>query len=160
MTDDLARRQRELVAALTGTGEHPHGFDPGPLEAARNALLVKRARELTYAWPILSSSLGERLVPAFREFAAHRPTKGIRRDGHDFALWLRERGKLPLAAHLELAENRLYWRYPPPDAPAHQSPQRNTKRVVIEPFPGGRLVRIGQRVRSYGRPKTDVTPSS
>lgn len=154
----LAERQRELVAALTGTGATPEGFDSDAVDAARRALLVKRSRELGYAWPILAASLGPRLPELFMEFAHQRPTKGIRRDGHDFAVWLRERGQLPLAAHLELAENRLHFSYPPPNAPVESTPERNTKRIAVERFPGGLLVRVGKKVHTYGRPKTDVTP--
>lgn len=137
-----------MVAALTGTAAVPPGFDARQLEAARRALLRKRAGELRHTWPILVASLGRRLHPEFEEFAATRATRGSRTDGHDFAIWLRERGRLPLAAALELAEARLHWTFSA-DAP----PSRRTSRFAVESFPGGRFVRHGTRVRTHGRPR-------
>lgn len=164
---ELARRQGEVVAALTGTGGIPAGFDHHHLETARRALLRKRASELRFVWPILIASLGPRLHPAFAEFAAERPTRGARADGHAFAQWLRRRGELPLAAALERAEARLHWYFP--DDPAElrtrgsdargaarntppAAPSQRTSYLAVERFPGGMYVRRGSHVTMIGRP--------
>lgn len=149
---DLARRQAEVVAALTGTGPVPDGFDRRHLETARRALLRKRARELHHVWPVLTASLGSRLERSFEEFARDRPTRGVRADGHAFAQWLRRRDELPLAGAMELAEARLHWRFPPESAPPASMPTRLTSHLAIERFPGGIYVRRGHRVTTLGRP--------
>ncbi|MGV9712916.1 hypothetical protein ACWDTI_19895 [Gordonia sp. NPDC003424] len=43
MSDDLARRQAELVRALVDGGEPPPGFDEAALAAAAKVLRHKRA---------------------------------------------------------------------------------------------------------------------
>ena len=55
---DLAARQAQIVAALTGLASAPAGFDARHLDVARRALLRKRANELQFVWPILIASLG------------------------------------------------------------------------------------------------------
>ena len=146
----LAARQRQVLDAVTGTAAIPDGFAAFNVDVARRALLDKRARELHYAWPILAASLGEHLRPLFAEFAEHRPTCGMRNDGYAFATWLEARGDLPLAGALELAEARLWWVWSDDDTP----PQRRTSRIASARFPGGRLVRTGNRVHTIGRPRT------
>ncbi|MEU8609172.1 hypothetical protein AB0C29_14320, partial [Actinoplanes sp. NPDC048791] len=54
----LAERQAELVAALTGGAAVPPGFDARLVEAARVALLRKRAGEVARQWPDLVHALG------------------------------------------------------------------------------------------------------
>lgn len=149
---DLAARQAQIVAALTGLASVPAGFDARHLDVARRALLRKRANELQFVWPILIASLGPRLHPLFAEFARERPTRGSRADGHAFAQWLRRRGALPLAANLELAEARLFWTFPTDTSGRPTAPVRRTSRVAVERFPGGMLVRRGRRVTTLGRP--------
>ncbi|WP_312293756.1 hypothetical protein [Dermacoccus nishinomiyaensis] len=149
---DLAARQAQIVAALTGLACVPAGFDARHLDVARRALLRKRANELQFVWPILIASLGARLHPLFAEFARERPTRGSRADGHAFAQWLRRRGDLPLAADLELAEARLFWTFPTDASGRPTASVRRTSRVAVERFPGGMLVRRGRRVTTLGRP--------
>ncbi|MEU8189675.1 hypothetical protein AB0C00_20620, partial [Micromonospora carbonacea] len=48
---DLAARQAELVAALVAGGPLPPGFVPAPVDAARRALLRKRAGDVARHWP-------------------------------------------------------------------------------------------------------------
>ncbi|MFC5945892.1 hypothetical protein ACFPZ4_31085, partial [Micromonospora harpali] len=47
---DLAARQAELVAALVAGGPLPAGFAPTPVDAARRALLRKRAGDVARHW--------------------------------------------------------------------------------------------------------------
>ena len=145
-----AERQRQLVAALTSQVAPPPGFDARQVQTARQALLAKRAHELAYVWPILTASLGPRLVALFGEFAADRPTQGLRRDGHDFAAWLEERQQLPLAGALEWAQEKLFWHFPADGS----APQRDLRRIKVVKFPGGHMVRVGRRVFTRGRPRT------
>lgn len=141
----LARQQRAVVAAVTGTGAPPAGFAAERVEAARRALLVKRARTLRHVWPLLADSLGSDLVPLFAAYAARRPTRGVRADGHDFASWLAQQGRLPREAAIELARARVSWVFDP-----QMPPLPRTDRSAIERFPGGRVVRVGRRVRVVG----------
>lgn len=147
--ESLAARQRRVLDAVTGTAAVPPGFEAFAVDVARRALLDKRARELHHGWPILAASLGDRLRPLFTEFAARRPTRGLRNDGYAFASWLAERGELPLAGALELAEARVWWLWSDDSTP----PRRHPGRVATARFPGGRLVRVGTRVHTLGRPR-------
>lgn len=147
--EQLAARQQAVVAALTGTDPTPSGFNDTHVDAARRALLRKRAGELHYVWPLLSAALGPQIFPLFAEFAASRPTRGLRTDGFDFACWLDERGRLPLAGALELAEARIHWVFYDDGRP----PQPNRSALATASFPGGRLVRVGRRVHTIGRPR-------
>lgn len=102
-TDRLAAAQQRLVAAITGTGGTPAGFDVARVELARMSLLAKRSGEVKAAWPALANDLGAEFGRVFALWAAHRPTRGSLQDG-----WLlaRERlaaGLLDDAAALELA---------------------------------------------------------
>ncbi|MFF5179897.1 hypothetical protein ACFY2Q_17900 [Micromonospora sp. NPDC000316] len=99
----LAERQAELVAALVAGGPPPAGFAPGPLAAARAALLRKRAGDVARHWPLLAAGLGSAWWPTFAGWAADRPTAGSLRDGWDLARTLRERNALPPAGAEELA---------------------------------------------------------
>lgn len=99
----LAAAQQRLVAAMTGTGATPAGFDIARVELARTSLLAKRSGEVRAAWPALANDLGAEFPRVFADWAAHRPTRGSLQDG-----WLlaRERlaaGLLGDAAALELA---------------------------------------------------------
>lgn len=147
-SEPLAARQRRVLDAVTGTAPVPDGFAAFNVDVARRALLDKRARELHHGWPILAASLGDRLRPLFVEFAARRPTQGLRNDGHAFASWLQARGELPLAGALELAEAHVWWVWSDDGTP----PRHHPGRVATAHFPGGRLVRVGSRVHTIGRP--------
>src|SRR2546430_544004 len=56
----LVEQQTALVAALVAAGPDPAGFDPARLNAARQALLRKRAGEVATPWPRLALSAGNR----------------------------------------------------------------------------------------------------
>lgn len=109
MTAELERAQAALVAALTGTGPPPAGFDAARLEVARKALLRKRSGEVAKAWPLLRAALGAQLLPTFSSWAADRPTTGSWGDGFAFAGYLDERHELPAAARSEWRRRRLQW---------------------------------------------------
>ena len=114
---DLARRQAELVAALTSGAPVPDGFDARLVGVARDALLRKRAGEVARAWPMLATSLGDRWRATFVAWAATRPTNGSLRDGWDLA-----RSLAPLAgeAATELHERETRWRYDGASAPVRR----------------------------------------
>ncbi|MER7165172.1 hypothetical protein ABT336_03725 [Micromonospora sp. NPDC000207] len=109
--DDLAARQAALVAALVTGGPVPPGFRSAPWEAARAALLRKRAGEVARHWPLLAAGLGALWVPSFTDWAARRPTQGGLRDGWDFARHLRDRAQLPTLGADELAAREATGRY-------------------------------------------------
>jgi hypothetical protein len=113
----LAERQAELVAALTSGAPVPPGFDERLVEAARVALLRKRAGEVARQWPLLASALGPRWAGEFARWAAKRPTQGSLRDGWDLARDLAARDALPAAAGEELAAREAAWRYDGSSAP-------------------------------------------
>ena len=145
MTDDLHRQQAALVAALTGTGPSPRGFDAARLEVARNALLRKRSGEVARSWPMLRAALGAGFLPAFGRWAADRPTAGGFQDGFVFATVLAGRGELPDAAAGEWQERRLQWR-------VDRTGQARRRRLpAIAVVDGALLVQIGGRVGRWGR---------
>ncbi|MFC0530700.1 hypothetical protein [Phytohabitans kaempferiae] len=96
----LAERQAALVAALVAGAPVPPGFDPRLIDAARRALLRKRAGEVARHWPLLAASFGARWTVTFAGWADGRPTQGSFADGLALAR------SLPLtgAAAEELAE--------------------------------------------------------
>lgn len=114
---DLATRQTELVAALVAGGPLPPGFAPGPVEAARRALLRKRGGEVARHWPLLAAGLGAAWPATFAEWAAGRPTNGSLRDGWELARALRARGTLPPLGAEELAAREAASRYDGRSAP-------------------------------------------
>ncbi|WP_051571269.1 hypothetical protein [Cryptosporangium arvum] len=113
---ELAARQAALVAALVAGGTLPPGFDAGRVDAARRALLRKRAGEVAKAWPLLAGSLGAAFTPRFVDWATGRPPAGSRADGLAFARYLHGRGELPplgaqeLATHEPPAKRRWFQR--------------------------------------------------
>lgn len=131
MSGDLAERQAALVAALTAGAAVPPGFDARLVEAARTALLRKRAGEVARHWPELAAATGAAgtgaaasgadgtggWVAQFAEWAATRPTGGAFRDGWDLARELAARGSLPASAADELAACEARWRYDGRTAP-------------------------------------------
>ncbi|GAA3391056.1 hypothetical protein [Cryptosporangium minutisporangium] len=116
--EDLAAAQAALVAALVAGGPLPPGFDTGRVDAARRALLRKRAGEVARAWPLLAGSLGAAFTPRFVRWAAGRPPSGSFADGLAFAQHLRDAGELPPLGATELSEReprpekvrRRFWR--------------------------------------------------
>lgn len=107
----LATRQAALVGALTSGSPVPTGFDPRLIEAARVALLRKRAGEAAKQWPMLAAGIGPGWQLSFATWAATRPTRGSLRDGWDLARELASRGSLPRLAGAELAAREAALRY-------------------------------------------------
>lgn len=139
----LADRQAELVASLTSGSPVPPGFDPRLVETARVALLRKRAGEVARSWPALAAAHGPKWKHEFAQWAAKRPTQGSLRDGWDLA---RDRGPaLSPEAALELAEREAAWRYDGESAP------RPRRAPALARTPGGFVVQIAGRVRTYRR---------
>jgi hypothetical protein len=112
--NDLASRQAALVAALVAGAPVPPGLDPRLVEAARVALLRKRAGEVARHWPLLAASLGARWTTGFAAWASGRPSNGSLRDGWDFA---RAHSPLSGAAAEELREREAAWAYDGTSAP-------------------------------------------
>ncbi|MEV7327135.1 hypothetical protein [Micromonospora sp. NPDC093244] len=137
----LAERQAELVAALVAGGAPPAGFAPGPLAAARAALLRKRAGEVARHWPLLAAGLGHGWPATFARWASGRPTTGSLRDGWDLARTLRERGALPPAGAEELAVREAGLRYD-----GHTAP-RPRRLPAVTRAGGAVAVQIAGRVR-------------
>ncbi|MEV4348165.1 hypothetical protein AB0J83_27230 [Actinoplanes sp. NPDC049596] len=136
----LAERQAALVEALTSQGSVPPGFDAFRFEAARVALLRKRAGEVSRQWPMLAAGFGDRWKREFAEWAAARPTQGSLRDGWDFARELVRQRALPAIAAAELAEREATVRYDGLSAP---KPRRGPAVGVAA---GAVVVRAGRKV--------------
>jgi len=145
MSPDLARRQAELVAALVAGGPVPAGFDVRRVDAARTALLRKRADEVARRWPLLAAGLGADWLSAFAGWAANRPTQGSLRDGWDLARSLSARGALPALAAEELAAHEARWRYDGRSAP------RQRKVPAVGRAGGAVVAQVGGRVRLLRR---------
>ncbi|MBQ1025793.1 hypothetical protein [Micromonospora sp. C95] len=139
--ESLASRQAELVAALVADGPPPAGFAPGPLAAARAALLRKRAGEVARHWPLLAAGLGPAWPAAFVEWAAGRPTGGGLRDGWDLARALHARTALPALGAEELAAREAEFRYD-----GHRAPRRR-RSPALGRVGGAIAVQIAGRVR-------------
>ena len=143
----LADRQAELVGALTAGRPVPDGFDVSLVEAARVALLRKRAGEVARQWPALATGLGGGWARQFGEWAAARPTQGSSRDGWDFARALLARGALPPAAAEELAAHEAASRYDGASAP-------RPRRAPAMRFTAGAVAfQLAGRVRILRRPR-------
>ena len=128
MSGDLARRQADLVAALTSGAPVPPGFDAHLVGVARTALLRKRAGEVARAWPMLAASLGSEWQATFAAWAATRPTNGSFRDGFDLARSLRP---LTGEAARELAEREAAWHYDGESPPTRRSRAATTARTWL-----------------------------
>ncbi|TNH23491.1 hypothetical protein FHG89_27105, partial [Micromonospora orduensis] len=114
---------------------------PGPLAAARAALLRKRAGEVARHWPLLAAGLGDGWPAAFVRWASGRPTTGSLRDGWDLARTLREQGELPPAGAEELAVREAGLRYD-----GHTTP-RPRRLPAVARAGGAVAVQIAGRVR-------------
>jgi hypothetical protein len=141
----LAERQAELVAALTSGAPVPPGFDERLVEAARVALLRKRAGEVARQWPLLAAAFGKRWTGEFAQWAAGRPTQGSLRDGWDLARDLVARDALPALAGEELATREAAWRYDGASAP------RPRRGPALRSAGGSIAVQIAGRVRILRR---------
>ncbi|MBO4163603.1 hypothetical protein [Micromonospora antibiotica] len=107
----LAARQAALVAALVAGAPLPAGFATDRVDAARRALLRKRAGEVARHWPLLAAGLGDTWPATFTDWASGRPTVGSLRDGWDLARGLRDRDALPPLGAQELAAREATHRY-------------------------------------------------
>jgi hypothetical protein len=143
---DLGRRQADLVAALVAGGPLPAGFDPRRVDAARRALLRKRAGEVARAWPMLAAGHRSGWTDAFAAWAAGRPPRGSLRDGWDFAREsAREPRGLAEPAARELTAREAAWRYDGRSAP------RRRWLPAVRRAPGAVVVQIAGRVRLFAR---------
>jgi len=141
----LATRQAELVEALTGGKPVPYGFDALKVDAARVALLRKRAGEVARQWPMLGAGFGDRWKASFSSWAATRPTQGSLRDGWDFARDLNGKGELPPIAGPELAEREARWSYDGSTAP------RARRGPAVRSAAGAVVVQVAGRVWTIRR---------
>ena len=101
MTDDaadLARRQAELAAHLTGAGPLPAGFDPRLAATAARALDAKRAGAIADAFPSLASALGPDFRPEVRAWLPGRERASPSEQATAFGLALA--GRRPLPEHV------------------------------------------------------------
>ncbi|MEV4714737.1 hypothetical protein [Micromonospora sp. NPDC049374] len=130
-----------MVATLVAGGPPPPGFAPGPLAAARAALLRKRAGEVARHWPLLAAGLGPTWSTMFIEWAADRPTGGGLRDGWDLARALHARTALPALGAEELAVREAEFRYD-----GHQAPRRR-RSPALGRVGGAIAVQVAGRVR-------------
>ncbi|SNY50570.1 hypothetical protein [Paractinoplanes atraurantiacus] len=142
----LADRQAALVEALTAGRSVPEGFDGFRFEAARVALLRKRAGEVSRQWPMLAAGLGDRWKREFAQWAAARPTQGSLRDGWDFARDLVSRGALPTMAALELAEREASFHYD------GQSPPKPRRAPALRAIAGAVVLHAGRSTWIMRRP--------
>lgn len=108
----LSHQQATLVGALVGGGPPAPGFDRTRVEATRQALLRKRAREAAKAWPALARDLGHTYLPRFLDYAASfspPAVGGPHADGFCFAEQVRAGCALSDPARVELARARVQW---------------------------------------------------
>jgi hypothetical protein len=142
----LARRQADLVAALTAGAAVPPGFDGRLVEAARVALLSKRAGEVARQWPDLARALGTGWPRQWAAWAATRPTRGSLRDGWDLARDLAARGELPVEAGAELAAREAVLSYD------GEAPPRPRRAPAVRGAAGSVVIQVAGRVRVLRRP--------
>ncbi|KXK61269.1 hypothetical protein AWW66_14520 [Micromonospora rosaria] len=155
-TGDLAARQAALVAALVAGAPPPPGFAPGPLAAARTALLRKRAGDVARHWPLLAAALGPSWPGVFAAWAADRPTNGSLRDGWDLARHLHDRGELPALGADELATREATTRYD------GRNPPRRRRAPALGRAGGAVAGQLAGRVRLLRpapRPAVDPAPA-
>ena len=100
----LAKAQLALVQTLTRRIRSPGDFDAARLQAAADALIQKRTRSVSRAWPSLRRALGRRFLDQFTEFAATATMPshgGPLADGRAFVRHLDDRGELPEEVRME-----------------------------------------------------------
>jgi hypothetical protein len=101
---ELARRQGELVEALTGAGEAPAAFDEGRVTLAARTLARKRMRAMAKGWPGVAGGLGDVFEAAFLDYAGQNPLPAdAGEDGAGFAAFLARRRLLADAGKVEWA---------------------------------------------------------
>ncbi|HEX5540477.1 MAG TPA: hypothetical protein VFX60_02770 [Micromonospora sp.] len=147
MSRDLAARQADLVAALVADAPVPAGFDPLRVEAARAALLRKRAGGVLRHWPLLAAGLGDVWLSTFTEWARTRPPPGPLRDGWDLARSLAAAGTLPALAAEELAVREAGWRYDGVGEP------RRRRLPALQRGGGAIVLQVAGRVHLLRRPR-------
>ncbi len=111
-SDDLARRQAALVAALVAGGPDSARASTRPEYGRPRRAGPQACRP---RWPRPGRCCGRQLGPQwgaeFATWAAGRPPRGSLRDGWDFARHLAAHVGLEPAARQELAERESRWRY-------------------------------------------------
>jgi len=108
----LAEQQAALVAALTGQGPLPAGFDAARVRAAADALAFKRARAVAQAWPSVRAMLGADFRASFAACAASAPLPqhgGPLADGRRFVRYVAAR--VPLTDDIKLQALSIDLRY-------------------------------------------------
>ena len=126
MSEDLARRQRELVRALVAGEPLPPGFDSATLDTARTALLRKRAAEIAARYPAVPSAMGERYDEYFHRWASSRPKVSTAADAQAFYEAMQRAGELD-PTHPVLPGQRILYMADPSNSPVRfRSPLRGT----------------------------------
>jgi hypothetical protein len=108
----LAQQQAALVAALTGQGPLPAGFDAARVRAAADALAFKRARAVAQAWPSVRAMLGADFRASFAAYATTAPLPqhgGPLADGRCFVRYVGAR--VPLTDAIKLQALSIDLRY-------------------------------------------------
>lgn len=108
MSDDarqqLAVMQAELVRALVEGRDAPAAFDYEHLEAAAEALVLKRARATARVWPQLARAMNDAFAVGFAAYARDNPLPhdgSPLADGRVFIAWLARAGLLTDEGRLE-----------------------------------------------------------
>ena len=93
--EEVARRQGEVVRALTRGAEAPEGFDGRCVGIAAEALASKRRRGIVKAVPWVEEVLGGRFGVLVRRYMRRRgvPAAGHAEDGRMLLEWVMRRGK-------------------------------------------------------------------
>lgn len=129
----LAEQQAALVAALTGNGPVPAGFDVDRVQAAADALAAKRARAVAQAWPGLRAMLGNTLRARFATYAATTPLPawgGPLVDGRRFVAALARDTALSPDVALQALACDQHWRLTADGATARRWPRIAVLRVA------------------------------
>src|SRR4051794_32678397 len=108
MSDDarqqLAVMQAQLVCALVEGGDAPAPFDQERLEAAAEALVLKRARATARVWPQLARAVNDAFALGCAAYARDNPRRhdgSPLADGRVFIAWLARAGLLTDEGRLE-----------------------------------------------------------
>jgi hypothetical protein len=111
--DELLDQQAQALRALTiGDACRSDLFDRRGYAATRETLVRKRVASVTRHWPALPRALGGSYSALARQYVLTRPrlTSDSRADGRAFAAWLRDQGKLPDEAAVELMKFDVSYR--------------------------------------------------